>query len=178
MTPIRWLIVSFWVFIVCMLIWQAYTYEINSEKEIAAHPEPQHFFFDPSRDQKPTVNPNLHAASVKQTAYWVIDEPAMGRFTSHVVLTNQGNAKAVGIQIWIRPYRGISVGGSRNGDGGLPRKLSENDPISLMGQWINAPDLAPNESCTQTLAFVTRPEVKPGSNPNPQIIFETEKPNP
>jgi len=179
MTSTRWLIISFWVFVAAMLAWQAYTYEINSEKELAAHPKQQHFFFDPAMDPKSDSgpNPNLHAANVRQIAYSITYDSTQTSFVAHSTLKNLGNAKAVAIQIWIRPYRGVSMGGSRGGDV-APHQLSDDDPISQMGQWVSIPDLAPGETYVENVNFVSRPDVKPGANPNPQIVFETEKPAP
>jgi hypothetical protein len=178
MTPMRWLIFSFWVFVGGMLVWQSYTYETNLEKVNDA--QPQHFFFDPSRDQKPAAaDPNLHAADVRQTGYSVTNNPVSKSFVCHVVLTNKGNARAVGIQVFVRPFRGALVNGARNGDGELPHRLSDNDPLAQQGQSVEAPDLAPGESCTVSATFfMSRSDVQPSSNPNPQITFETEKANP
>jgi hypothetical protein len=179
MIPTRWLIISFWVFIGGMLAWQAYTYEINSEKESAARPPPQHFFFDPSRDHKPgTGDPNLQVADVRQTGYSITDNPMAKNFAFNVVLTNKGNAKATNVQVCIRPYRGAKRGGARNGDGGLPQPIPDNDPLALQNQWVEAPDLGPNESCTVSATFMSHPGINPGSNPSPQIVFQTEKTNP
>lgn len=158
-------------------MWQAYTYEINTEKIQDA--KPQHFFFDPSRDNKSTtVDPNLHAADVRQTGYTITNDSIAKNFTSHIVLTNKGNAKAVGVQVFIRPFHGAVVDVSRNGDGGLPRKLSDYDPLAQQGQSIGAPDLAPGESCTVSATFMSQPNIILSSNPSPQITFETEKANP
>jgi hypothetical protein len=177
MTPTRWLIVAFWIFIPCMLIWQAYTSEVNSERELAAHPKQEHFFFD-APDTKPTVDPNAFAAKVLQVGFSITNNPMQSNFIAHVTLKNMGNAKATGIQVWVRPYRGVSVGGSRNGDGAGARQLPDDDPISLMGQWVSFPDLAPDESYTYDVTFISRDDVKPGANPKPQIVFESEKPQP
>jgi hypothetical protein len=174
----RWLIFSFWVFVIGMLIWQGYSHEVNADRESAAHPQPKHYFFDPAMDEPAAVNPNLHSADVRQTAYWTSPDLTGSGFISHVVLKNQGNARAVGIQVWVRPYRGIKVAlSATRGDGANVYPLSDNDPLAQFGRWINTPDLGPSESCTQTVDFVARPGVELGVNPHPQILFETEKPD-
>ena len=179
MIPTRWLIISFWVFVGGMLAWQAYNYEINSEKESAARPAPQHFFFDPAMDQKPAAaDPNLHEADIRQTKYSITQDPVTKFLNCQIVLTNKGNAKAVGVQVFLRPYHGGIIDGARNGDGGPSRPLSDLDPVALMGQSLEAPDLAPGESCTLSATFMSRPGVSPASNPKPQITFLTEKAKP
>jgi hypothetical protein len=170
--------VAFWVFVGGMLAWQAYDHEAKMEKE--AYAKPEHFFFNSPRDAAAqAADPNLHAADVRQTGYSVTNNPVSKNFVCHVVLTNKGNVKAVGIQVFIRPFRGALVDGARNGDGGLPQPLSDNDPLAQQGQSIEAPDLAPGESCTVSATFfMSRSDVQPSSNPGPQITFQTEKANP
>jgi hypothetical protein len=94
-----------------------------------------------------------------------------------VTLRNKGNAKAVGIQVSVRPYRGISKGDEDVGHTDLSL-LSDSDPISQLGQWVTFPDLAPGESSTRNVVFVSRNDVSPGTNPNPEIQFQTEKTKP
>lgn len=161
-----------------MLLWQAYSFEMKSEKEIEAKGPPKHFFFDPKMDDAytpggPATNAVIHmrAANVQQETYWTTGDREAGSFESHVVLKNRGNARAVAIQVEVRPYRGIPMGE----DGRKSYILPESDPLSQFGQWVSAPDLAPDESCTQTVTFVARPGYTPGYNPYPQIMFKTEE---
>jgi hypothetical protein len=182
MTPMRWAITLFWVFIGIMLIKQFYDYDQGRQKQLVAHPTPQHYFFNattPPEFLPPAAkNPHLRSANVHQMRYWVEDHSgSTGSFTAYVVLKNLGNAKATGIQAQVRPYRGSMMGDVDGGHSSL-HALSDNDPMSQFGQWINAPDLAPGESTTQTVVFVNHPGYGPGSNPSPQILFETEKTNP
>jgi hypothetical protein len=177
MTPLRWLMVAFWVFVGGMLAWQAYNHEAKIEKEADA--KPQHFFFDSSKDGTPqTADPNLRAADVRQTAYSVTENPLAKNFTAHVVLTNKGNARAVSVQVKIQPFRGSLFSRDRDDNGGVPLVLSDNEPVAQINQWVEAPDLAPQESCTVTATFMSQTGVQPGANRNPQIIFQTEKANP
>jgi len=125
-------------------------------------------------------DPHNHAAEVHQVSFWTKgDTPTPGSFTAYFTLKNQGGAKAVGVQIFVRPYRGISL---RNTDRRMnsvsPDRLSDDDPLSQFGQWVGFPDLAPGESSTQSFVFLNRGNVSPGDNPNPQIDFETEKGKP
>jgi cell division protein FtsI/penicillin-binding protein 2 len=174
MSPTRLLIVAFWVFIVGMLIRQAYVYEANLEKERAS--KPQHFFFNTPTDTKPAVDPNLQVADVQQTAYSITSNPLAKNFTCHITLTNKGNAKAVNVEIFIRPFRGSFSGGSERDRVSVP--ISDNDPRAQLGQSIEGPDLAPGQSCTVTATFMSQPGVNPNPNSHPQITFETQKSNP
>ena len=177
MSPMRLLIVAFWIFIGGVLVWQAYTYEINSEKIQDA--KPQHFFFDPSKDNKPAAaDPNLHVADVRQTGYSITNDPVTKNIFCHVVLMNKGNTKAVGIQVFIKPYYRATVDQSRNAGGKLPYPLSDSDPRAQLGQSFGAADLAPGESCTVTATFMSQPGLIPSTALHPQITFETEKANP
>ena len=97
----------------------------------------------------------------------------------YFVVKNQGNAKATGVQIFVRPYRGASsmAGEDRRMNTVSPYKLPENDPLSQLGQWVELTDLGPGETCSES-GFVSQGHFSPGVNPDPQIIFETEKVNP
>jgi hypothetical protein len=104
------------------------------------------------------------------------DTPATGSFTCLVTLKNIGNVKATSIQVCVRPFRGVStididVGGNRGGT------LDDNNPISMISDWLSFPDLDPGESRTLSDVFLTRPDIHPGVNPRPQIIFEAAKPD-
>ncbi len=55
-----------------MLVWQAYSYEMASEWEIAAKGPPKHDFFDPVLEHQvdPSyVPPHPHVADVRQIGY-------------------------------------------------------------------------------------------------------------
>jgi hypothetical protein len=180
MTPIRKLIIAFWVFIICMLLWQFYDYDRGVKEAAIVHPQEEHFWFTNTVATAPTAPAQAHAAGadVEQTGFSVEDNaPSTGSFTCHVTLKNKGNAKAVGIQVSVRPYRGITRGDEDAGHSAMST-LSDNDPISQFGQWISFPDLAPGESSTQNVVFVSRNDVRPGTNSNPEIQFQTEKAKP
>ncbi len=181
MTPIRWLIVSFWIFIVGMLLWQFYDYDASVKEEAIVHPQQEHFFFyNTNAGAAPSVvpPPPVNGADVHQVGYSVErNKPGAGNFTVHVVLKNVGNAKATNIQVFVRPFRGTTVG-DEDIDRTQAHMLSDNDPTSLYGQSLAFPDLAPGESATQTTVFVSRPGITPGTNPRAQINFQSEKANP
>jgi hypothetical protein len=179
MTLTRRLIIAFWAFIVIMGIWEFYTYNQGVNQATLDHPQQAHFYF--FHTNGPPVAPSqVHAngADVEQTAFVVQDNtPSRGNFTCLVTLKNLGNAKATGIQVNVRPYRGVSKSDDDVGRSDTT-VLSDNDPTSQFGQYIPFPDLAPGESSTQSVSFLSRDDYKPGKNPNPDIIFETEKPPP
>jgi len=176
MTPIRKLIVAFWIFIACMLLWQFYTYN-QGLKDAATHPQQEHFFFFHTNTVAAAAPAPVarDGADVEQTGFSVRDNtPGAGSFTCQVTLKNVGNAKATGVQISVRPYRGISLGDEDVGHT-TPGVLSDSDPISQIGEWVTFADLAPGESSTRNVVFLSRGDVKPGTNPNPDITFQSEK---
>jgi hypothetical protein len=176
MTTIRKLIIAFWIFIVVMLLWQFHTYNQGLAQDAVTHPQQEHFYFLPS-NAAPVAPAQVHhdGAFVEQSNYSTENNvPASGSFTCHVTLKNVGNAKAVGIQISVRPYRGITTGNQDAGNSPLVI-LNDNNPLAQMGQWLSFPDLAPGETSTQDVVFLGRSGVLPGMNPNPEIIFETAK---
>jgi hypothetical protein len=180
MTRTNWLIVGFWAFIVIGCTWQCSSYNTHLDKETEAHPVRGEFFFyhsknDPAHGGVATVA----GAQVQQLNYWTEPEtPSSGMFTSHVVLKNTGSAKATAVEIWVRPYKGIYTGDEDNGRSSRPEgNLSDNDPLTQYGQWVNFPDIAPGETATETVVFVARPGFNLGNNPTPQIIFSTDKDN-
>jgi len=190
MTPTRWLITLFWLFIGAMLVWQFLDYNSSLNRQEAEHPTQQHFFYYPANEHPaPAQTPGTATGpqkampdtpALQQMAFWVDSQNAPpGNFTAHVTVKNVGTAKAVAIQVCLRPYRGITVGGDEdNGtiDGAEPHVISDNDPLAQINQWINLPDLAPGESVTGTATFFPQPNAKTGSNPHPDFIFNKAKP--
>jgi len=181
MTLIRKLIIAFWIFIGCALLWQFYTYNQGLKEAAITHPQQEHFyFFNTNTAASPAapIRPKREGADVQQIRFLVEDNaPATGSFTCHVTLKNVGNAKAVGIQVSVRPYRGIIRGDEDMGHTDMST-LSDTDPISQFGQWVTFPDLAPGQSSTQSVIFISRSDARPGTNPNPDILFQTEKAKP
>ena len=180
MSRTRKLIIAFCVFIGCMLLWQFYTYDQGLKEAAITHPQQEHFWFTNSAATTPAAPSPGHRdeADVQQTGFSVVnDTPSTGSFTCQVKLKNVGNAKAVGIQVSVRPYRGISRGDEDAGHTDMS-VLSDSDPISQFGQWVTFPDLAPGESSTQSVVFLGRTDVRPGTNPKPEIHFQTEKAKP
>jgi hypothetical protein len=193
MSRFRQLVVAFWIFIGIMLLWQFYTYNQAMNKP-PDHPAQTQFFFIHSTADSAAApaQPVRDGAYVEQTGYTVKnDDPAPGSFTVYVTLKNTGNAKAVGVQIHVRPFRGMRLGDEDAGNSQL-RIVDDNDPVARIGDWVSFPDMAPGESSTQTTTFLNTPgatPVIPGVTPTgvpgqptqklvPQIVFDTEKTKP
>jgi hypothetical protein len=191
MSRTRKLIIAFWIFIVIMLLWQFYSYNQGLKQKAIDHPQQEHFYFFQTNAVAPSAaaQPETNGPDVEQTAYSVEENtPTSVSFTVHVTLKNLGNAKAVGVQVRVRPYRGMRLGDEDVGNSTL-RILDENDPLSQFGQWVSFPDLAPGESSTQSVIFLNQgtatpvvPGISatgvPGQAPEklkPEIIFSTEK---
>jgi len=162
-----------------MLLWQFYSYDQGVKQAAIIHPQQEHFYFFPS-NAAPVAPAQAHrgGADVQQTQYSVEnDTPGKGSMTCHVTLKNVGNAKAVGIQIFVRPFRGASNFDEDVGQSDTT-PVSDDEPLGKFGQWLTLPDLAPGESSTQSVVFMSRRFVIQGTNPNPEILFQTEKAKP
>ena len=190
MTPTKKLIFAFWVFIVIMLLWQFYSYNQSLKQQAIDHPTQTQFFFLHTNAPPVAATPvPKNGPDVQQVRYTVENNaPSDGNFTVHVTLKNVGNAKAVSVQIHIRPYRGMRLGDEDVGNSPL-RILPDDDPLSQYGDWLTFPDLAPGESSTQSVIFLDHQgatPVVPGKSDlgipghpmekiTPEIIFDAEK---
>ncbi len=173
----RTLIYAFWAFIIIMLLWQAYNYNQSISDRATAQKEQHYFYFDTN-----VVNPagpNPPPAPVRHTGAYVVqslytveqNQPSRGNFTCHVTLKNEGEAKAVNVQVQVRPYRG-----SRTDDEDLGVKyaiLNDNAPLAQIGQWVSFPDLDPGQSSTQSTVFFAQQGAQMGPNKDPQINYDT-----
>ncbi len=181
----RWFYAAFWILIGTMLFLQFNSYNKHLDQVAAAAPPRQeHFFYVHGQTNAVTTTdapPQPDKADVQQVAFsYDNDTPTQGYFTCHVVLMNKGTLKAQEISVQVSPYRGIMVGDDNdNNDNGLgPHAIDDNDPLAQINQWVSFPDLAPGESKSADVSFMGQPRVKPGHNPNPQIIFHAAKPDP
>ena len=178
MTTTRKVVIGFWIFIVISLLWEFYNYNQGLSQQAIDHPTQQHFYFLHTNAPPVTVAQVRDAPDIIQTSFTVTpDTPAKGSFTCNVTLKNVGTKPATGIQICVRPFRGANfndpdVGGPR---GGI---LDDDDPISMISDWLSFPDLGPGQSSTRTDVFLARPGIPTGVNPKAQIIFETAKTSP
>jgi hypothetical protein len=191
-TTTKW-IIAFWVFIIGMLVWQFYDYNKGLDQAAIEHPQQTHFYFIHSNNAPVAPPPvQMNGPDVQQVGYTVQNNvPSSGNFTVNVTLKNMGNTKAVGVQIHIRPYRGMRLGDEDAGNSNL-RILSDDDPLSQYGAWVSFPDLAPGESSTQSVIFLSHEgatPVVPGSSDmgipgqpmekiKPEIVFSAEQPAP
>ena len=156
-----------------MLVWQFYSYNHGMNVAQAANPEQGHFYFYPPGTKPPeaTPAPKTDGADVRQVDYQIKDgQPNPSCFMSHVVLKNVGTAKATNVRIWVRPYRGITIGDE---DAGWPptHPLSDNDPLAQIGEWLAFPDLAPGDSSAEDVIFTVHSNVKPGQESRPADHF-------
>lgn len=168
---------AFWIFVITMLLWEFYQYNQKLSVPDAQHPTDGHYFFYQPKATAPGAPPAPAVSDgpdVEQTAFSVRDNtPGTGSITCYVTLTNRGKAKAVNIQVNVRPYYGSTMGDEDNGGGSTP--VPENSPPGLLQQWISFPDLAPGASDTETAVFTKIVGVYFGKNPEPKILFEAEK---
>ena len=183
MSRTRQLIIAFWVFIVIMLLWQFYIYDKGITTAATTHPTQEHFYFIHTNAPTSVAPPVEHqGAFVQQTNFAVQnDVPATGSFTCQVTLKNLGHAKAAGVQVSVRPFRGTPPA-TRTWASRRSRR-SDNSALAQFGQWLNFPDLGPGESSTQSVIFLSRPGVEPGptrtlKSPSPRRRAPSSNPPP
>jgi hypothetical protein len=175
MTPLRWLIVCFWVFVGAMLFKQCH--DSDAQRQEQAKKVDAHYFFAPA-PTTPTPTPPETKADVQQTAFIVQDDtPGPGNFTCVVTLKNVGSLTAKNIQIQVRPFRGAHTGNDNVGHTPFGI-LSDNDPLAQMSVSLAFSDLAPGQQATQSTVFSSHANVAPGKNPKPEITFDSVKSNP
>lgn len=188
MTPKRWLIVAVWIIIMGAFVTKFFSQDkrLGRSDDLSAvpSPTPQHFFALHGKgpgDEKPSLlKPGV--ADVRQVAFsYTLRTPEAHYFTCHVTLMNGGALKATHVQVQVRPFRGIPMG---NPDGGRfmgsdpNRAISDDNPVAQYNAWVSFPDIEPGQTVSRDAVFFNRPGYTPGDNPNPQIIFETDKPKP
>lgn len=170
------LIICFWIFVFVMGLWEFHNYNRGLDAEAEAKGPPQHYLFlPPSTKPTPVSMKHEDGADIVQTRFWVeYDKPTPGSFLCHVMIKNVGNARATGIQVKVRPFRGVS---NYNEDGGTqhPITLDDSDPTSMISDFLSFPDLDPGQSETGDVSFLDVPIFKPGKNPSPTIYFQTVK---
>jgi hypothetical protein len=165
---------AFWIFVITMLFWEAYQYNQSISTPDPLHPTQEHFFFyQPTKGAAaaPVVSDGPH---VVQSAFSVTEDTTGPNFTCRVTLKNTGKAKAVNVQVRVRPYRGQPFGNTDMGSVS-PLPVSDDSAIAQFGQWVEFPDLAPGESSTQTVTFMKQIGGNYGNNPTPEILFAPEK---
>ncbi len=167
---------SFWAFIVIMLGWQAYQYNAKISKADPLHPTQEHFFFIHTNAHLVVIPPVAKdGPDVQQTRFTIEDNtPGASSFTCHVTLKNVGKAKAVNVQVNVRPYRGAPTGDVDVGRSSAA-PVNDSDPIAQFGQWVSFPDLDPGQSDTETAVFTKQTGANFGRNTPADIIFEAEK---
>jgi hypothetical protein len=160
-----------------MLVWQFYTYNQGMTQEAVDHPKQEHFFFFHTNAMAAANAPTdaRHSgAFVHQVRFTVHnDTPSRGSFTCEVTLKNDGDAAATNVEVHVRPFKGSMLGDE---DMTVYKPLPDNDPTSQMGQWVTFPDIAPGQSAMQAVVFLNQGGLKPGSNPDPEVVFESVKP--
>ncbi|MEJ0000536.1 MAG: hypothetical protein WDO13_16080 [Verrucomicrobiota bacterium] len=98
--------------------------------------------------------------------------PSTGNITCRVTLKNLGSAKAVNVQVEVRPFHGGTLGDEDVGPGIKP--VDDSSAVAQLSQWLTFPDLVPGESETESVTFPAQTGVHPGKNPSPQIVFESK----
>jgi hypothetical protein len=169
MTPTRWLIVAFWVFVLLMGAKSFYDYNSHLDHEEAAQSEKH--YFPPSLMPGAPAAPSTDA-DVRQIRYTPKENDMTSQFTAEVVIKNFGQKKATNIQVRIQPYIGTV---DNSGQPGPDEILGPNsvDPTANVFRWVEFPDLGPGETASQTLTFPMRSDAAPRGHFDPKITFQT-----
>jgi len=169
MTPTRWLIAAFWVFVLLMGAKSFYDYNSHLDHEETAQAE-KHYF--PPSLQPASPAPPASDADVRQVSYSPKVNPMTSQFTAEVTIKNFGQKKAINIQVRIQPYVGTVDSSSQPGPDEI---LNPNnvDATATIFRWVEFPDLGPGESASQTLTFPMRSDAAPREHFDPKITFQT-----
>jgi len=167
---------AFWIFVISMMLWEAYQYNEKISQPDAQHPTDGHYFFYQPNPQAAAAAPvNLDGPVVEQTSFTVQDNnPTTSNFTCNVTLKNKGKTKATDVQVRVRPYRGQPIGDVDMGRTDT-KPIDDDSAMAQFGQWVDFPDLAPGESFTQSVTFVKQAGGNYGDNPTPEITYSPEK---
>jgi hypothetical protein len=169
MTTTRWLIVAFWV--AMLLVGVVYV----SQAVMAPPPPPvpeKHWFPPPLPGSVPPAAPAN--AEVHLVHYIMKRVPDTSTFTADVTVQNVGLKKATSVQVKIQPYVGtMDTNKAQPGPDEIPDQPG-GDPMANVVQWVTFPDLAPDETSTQTLSFSMRSDADPAqSQPHAEVEFQT-----
>jgi hypothetical protein len=85
-----------------------------------------------------------------------------------------GGKTATGVQVAVRPFRG-AIRGSDNYGHTPYGTIKDTDPLAQLESWVAFPDLAPGQQSTQSVIFLSQPNIAPGKNPKPEIDFQNAK---
>ena len=159
-----------------MIFWELYDYNNKLSTPDPLHPTQQHFFFYQHTASKVSSGPVEHEGPfVEQTGFRVEDNtPTDSSFTCHVTLKNTGKAKAIGVEVCVRPFRG-TLDGSEDSGPNTNTPIKDDSPRAQINQWVTFPDLDPGESSTQDAVFMKQGASVFGNNPRAEVTYEPEK---
>jgi hypothetical protein len=175
MTPMRWLIAAFWVFVIVMCAKSFYDYNSRLEHEETAQEEKH--YFAPGMVPTPAPPPAAAAPDVRMTGWYPHEDPQAAQFTAKLVVKNFGQKKATNIQVRIQPYVTSADSSSQVGPDEVLNPTTV-DTMATYYQWIEFPDLGPGESYTNELTFPARPDAQPREHFDAKINFDTPKDQP
>jgi len=171
MTPTRWLIAAFWVFVIVMCAKSFYDYNNRLEHQETAQAE-QHFFppgMNPTPAPPPAAQPDVRMVT------WIPrEDPQAAQFTAVLVVKNFGQKKATNIQVRVQPYITSADSSPQTGPDEILNP-STSDTMATYYQWVEFPDLGPGESFTNNLTFPIRPDAEPRGHFDAVIHFDTAK---
>jgi hypothetical protein len=164
---------AFWIFVIMMLLWQFYVYN-DKLSQPEAQPKQEHYFFYQRSTSKP--EPVEHDGPfVEQTGFSVEDNtPTSTSFTCRVTLKNTGKAKAINVEVMVRPYLGASASDADDGGRNDSKTINADSLLGQISKSVSFPDLEPGESKTEDAVFYKQSS-NYGNNPKPEIVYQPEK---
>ena len=174
MTRTQWAIVIFWVVVLLLCARSFYNYNQTVTHDAVAHPE-QHFF-PPEMlpPPKPVQSPD---ADVRQVSYVIKPGSGSGTFNAEITIKNFGLKTATGIQVKVQPYHGTASGRTATGPDEIEMPGAI-DPLANNFEYVEFPDLAPDQSLTKTVTFVIRSDAEAKQSFDAHIVFQTAKDKP
>ena len=169
MTTTRWAIVAFWSVIILVGAYYFLSYS-------AAPPPPpvpeQHWFPPPLPGSTPAQPPP--DAEVKLTHYMVHLQPGAMSFSVDVTVQNIGSKKATAVSAIVHPYVG-SQDTNKNAIGPDEIPLQQGgDPMAVVTQTLNYPDLDPGQTGTQSFTLPMRSDADASQrDDHAKVAFQT-----
>jgi hypothetical protein len=171
MTPTRWAIAAFWIFMAVLGVY----YAVHDVMLPAPPPPPP-----PQQGLLPALpGPAAPAAAapnaeVKLTHYATHITPGALEFSVDVTLQNVGSKKATGVQVMVHPYVGNQdTNKSQMGPDEIPGQQG-GDPLHNVVQNLDYPDIDPGQTATQSFTLPVRSDADPAQrDDSAQVIFQT-----
>jgi hypothetical protein len=172
MTPTRWAIAAFWVFMVLLGVYYAFNSASQPPPPApAAAQQPQ---WTPAPLPGSTPPPRSPNADLRLTHYVAHITPGSPEFSVDVTMENFGSKKATGVEVTVHPYIGNQdTVKSQAGPDEIPGQPG-GDPLHNVVQNLAYPDIDPGQTAVQSFTLPMRPDADPCQrDDHPEITFQS-----